>query len=260
MISYHPIISSGIRPKQKKMNKRKIAIFVEGQAEYIFVRDFLCAWYEYDGNKLGLECYEFHSGNTNDVPYPFGSRESESFYQIYNVGNDRSVMSKMLKETARLKNAGFQLIVGLSDMFGDDYHQAVQNRTINEDINKRFKEARQEIIRCSGHQDSLRFHFAIMEVEAWFIGMYQFLQQVDATLTPELILKQLELDITADPEITHYHPAQVLEDIYKLAGKQYGKHESDICCITSALLKQDYQDLIGSGKCRSFKAFAEDIL
>lgn len=28
------------------MNTRKIAIFVEGQTEYIFVRDFLCAWYD----------------------------------------------------------------------------------------------------------------------------------------------------------------------------------------------------------------------
>ena len=26
------------------MNIRKIAVFVEGQTEYIFVRDFLCAW------------------------------------------------------------------------------------------------------------------------------------------------------------------------------------------------------------------------
>jgi len=242
------------------MNERKIAIFVEGQAEYIFVRDFLCAWYEYDGNKLGLECYEFRSGNTNDIPYPFGSRTSENFYQIYNVGNDRSVMSKMLKETGRLKNAGFQLVVGLSDMFGDDYHQTVQNRTISEDINKRFKKARQEVILHSGFQDLIRFHFAIMEVEAWFLGMYQFLQQIDATLTPELILKHLEIDITANPEITYYHPAQILDNIYKLAAKQYGKHESDVCSITSALSKQDYQGLIDSGKCESFREFAEDLL
>ena len=40
------------------MNIRKIAVFVEGQTEYIFVRDFLCAWYEFDAKKLGLECYQ----------------------------------------------------------------------------------------------------------------------------------------------------------------------------------------------------------
>lgn len=242
------------------MNERKIAIFVEGQAEYIFVRDFLCAWYEYDRNQLGLECYEFRSNHTNDVPYPFGGHESKNFYLIYNVGNDRSVMSKMLKEAERLKNAGFKLIVGLCDMFGDDYHRAVQKRTISEDINKRFKKARQEVILHSGYQDLLRFHFAIMEVEAWFLGMYPFLQQIDATLTPELILKRLGVDITADPEITYYHPAQVLENIYKLVAKHYGKHESDVCSITSALSKQDYQGLIDSGKCESFREFAKVIV
>lgn len=242
------------------MNKRKIAIFVEGQAEYIFVRDFLCTWYEYDTALLGIECYEFRSSRTNDIPYPLGDRNSENYYQIYNVGNDRSVMSKMLKEAPRLKNAGFQLIVGLSDMFGNEYHRTVQNRTINEEVNERFRQARREVIYASGHGDMVRFHFAIMEVEAWFLGMHRFLQQVDATLTPELILRQLELEITADPEPTHYHPAQILDDIYRLAGKRYGKHESDVCSITSALQKQDYQELITSGKCRSFAEFSADIL
>lgn len=242
------------------MNKRKIAIFVEGQAEYIFVRDFLCTWYEYDTALLGIECYEFRSSRTNDIPYPLGDRNSKNYYQIYNVGNDRSVMSKMLKEAPRLKNAGFQLIVGLSDMFGDEYHRMVQNRTINETVNERFRQSRQAVLCASGYRDMIRFHFAIMEVEAWFLGMHRFLQQVDATLTPQLILQELNLEITADPESTHYHPAQVLDDIYRLAGKRYGKHESDVCSITSTLLKQDYQELITSGKCRSFAGFSADIL
>lgn len=242
------------------MNKRKIAIFVEGQAEYIFVRDFLCTWYEYDTALLGIECYEFRSNRTNDIPYPLGDRNSENYYQIYNVGNDRSVMSKMLKETPRLRNAGFQLIVGLSDMFGDEYHRTVQNRTINEEVNEHFRQSRREVLCASGYGDMIRFHFAIMEVEAWFLGMHRFLQQVDATLTPQLILQELNLEITADPELTHYHPAQVLDDIYRLADKRYGKHESDVCSITSALQKQDYQELITSGKCRSFAEFSADIL
>lgn len=78
------------------MNIRKIAVFVEGQTEYIFVRDFLCAWYEFDAKKLGLECYQFNGNKENKIPYPHGTRDSENFYLIYNVGNDQSVLSKML--------------------------------------------------------------------------------------------------------------------------------------------------------------------
>lgn len=242
------------------MNKRKIAILVEGQAEYIFVRDFLCSWYEYDAARIGIECYEFRSDKTNGIPYPFGSRDSETFYQIYNVGNDRSVISKMLKEAPRLKNAGFQLIVGLSDMFGDEYHKAVQERVINREVNKRFIQARQEVLATSNCANILRYHFAIMEVEAWFLGMYQFLHRVDKQLTPSNISQELGIDITKDPEITFYHPAVILDNIYQLAGKHYGKHCNDVCSITASLEKKDYKQLMDSEKCNSFKLFVQNIL
>lgn len=201
------------------MNKRKIAIFVEGQAEYIFVRDFLCCWYEYNADKAGIECPALRADKFNKIPYPFGSRESENFYQIVNVGNDRSVMSKMIKESERLSNAGFHLIVGLSDMYGDDYHKVSRNRTINEEINIRFMQARQDSIEHSSQKDKLRFHFAIMEVEAWILGMYEALQKINSKLTPELITAELHIDIMADPEKTHYHPALILDNVYRLVGK-----------------------------------------
>lgn len=241
------------------MNKRKTAIFVEGQTEYIFVRDFLCTWYEYDVTKLGLECYEFRARNTNTLPYPVGSHDSEDFYLIYKVGNDQSVMSKMLKEAGRLKNTGYQLIIGVCDMYCDEYHKAVKDRTINPDVNNLFIKGRHRIIEDSGFQDILQFHFAIMEAEAWLLGMYQFLPKIAPTLTQEFISQKLDIDITADPEVTYYHPAKVLDDIYNLAGKHYGKHQSDICSITSTLSKQDYAGLINSGKCQSFAKFVNAI-
>lgn len=101
------------------MNKRKVAVFVEGQSEYVFVRDFLCRWYNYDSSLLGIECFSLRSDRYNSEPYPFGDRESDNFYQIVNVGNDRSVISKMLKEAPRLQNACFHQIIGLSDMYSD---------------------------------------------------------------------------------------------------------------------------------------------
>lgn len=242
------------------MNKRKIAILVEGQAEYIFVRDFLCCWYEYDATKMGLECYAFRSEQTHEVPYSFGSRNSETFYQIYNVGNDRSVLSKMLKEAPRLKNVGFQRIVGLSDMFSDAYHQIARNRCISKKINEQFIQAHQEVLANSEQSDVLCYHFAIMEVEAWFLGMYPYLRRIDIRLSPQLIFTSLGIDVTQDPETTFYHPAVILDKIYRLAGKHYGKHDDDVCRILSILKKQDYRMLLDSGKCNSFKEFVKDIV
>lgn len=242
------------------MNIKKIAVFVEGQTEYIFVRDFLCAWYEYDAQKLGLECYQFKGNKTNNVPYPFGTRESENFYLIYNVGNDQSVVSKMLKEAPRLQNSGYQLIVGLNDMYCDDYHTCVKNRQISMKVNEKFKNERNKVIQLQGLTHLIKPHFAIMEVEAWFLGMYECLQRINKRFTPELIKDKLGTDITKDPETTVYHPAKVLNDIYQLENMQYGKHASDAYAITSTLTKEDFLYLMNSGKCQSFKDFVNEIV
>lgn len=242
------------------MNIRKIAVFVEGQTEYIFVRDFLCTWYDYDANRLGLECYQFNGNQANDVPYPYGTRKSENFYLIYNVGNDQTVMSKMLKEAPRLLNNGYDLIVGLNDMYCDSYHTCVKNRQIDTKVNEKFKDKRKDIIHRQGFDKVMKSHFAIMEVEAWFLGMYDYLQRINSRLTPELIKAQLNTDITQDPEISVYHPAKLLNDIYQLEKMQYGKHASDAHAITSTLTKNDYLYLMRSGKCQSFKEFIKDII
>lgn len=78
------------------MNRRKVAVFVEGMTEQTFVREFLLKWYEYDAARLGIECYALRSDNQNESPFPWGDRSSENFYMILNVGNDKSVFSKML--------------------------------------------------------------------------------------------------------------------------------------------------------------------
>ena len=170
------------------MNKRKVAVFVEGQSEYVFVRDFLCRWYDYDSSVLGIECFSLRSDRYNSEPYSFGNRESINYYQIVNVGNDRSVLSKMLKEAPRLQNVGFHQIIGLSDMYSDLYHVQTKERCIDLSVNQKFIDEHQNSLNTSLQRDLLSYHFAIMEVEAWILGMYQFLQQVDPSLTPQFIM------------------------------------------------------------------------
>lgn len=242
------------------MNKRKIAVFVEGQSEYIFVRDFLCSWYNYDSSLLGIECFSLRSNHYNSVPYPFGNRESDNFYQIVNVGNDRSVISKMLKEAPCLQNAGFHQIIGLSDMYSDLYHAQTKERRIDFAINQRFIEEHYKYLNESTQKNLLSYHFAIMEVEAWILGMYQFLQRMDASLTPDFIKSKLQIDITSDPEKSFYHPAKVLDDIYHLVGRHYSKHLKDISSITSQFGRDDYSCLLKANRCNSFKEFVVDLV
>lgn len=244
------------------MNKRKIALFVEGDTELIFVRSFLNVWYNYDANLLGVECYKLQANQPHPVPYPIGSRDSENFYQIIIVGND-NIMSKMLERAESLGNAGFSLVVGLRDMFCDAYHKkSVHGRVVSPDLNARFIASAREVINNCGLSNSsdIQIHYAIMEVETWLLGMSNILTLIDSNLTKEDVVRQIGIDLSQDPETTIYHPAVELKKLFDLTGGQYDKHTDETEKIISQLIKEDYETLYHSGKCESFHRFVDAIV
>lgn len=83
---------------------------------------------------------------------------------------------------------------------------------------------------------------------------------IDSSLTTTSIKESLGLDLSQDPEMTIYHPAVVLNNIYNLSGKTYGKHTDDTEKIISQLLREDFEQLYTSGKCQSFQQFVNAIL
>lgn len=244
------------------MNKRKITIFVEGDTELIFVRNFLNTWYNYDANTLGVECYKLQSNQPNPVPYSIGSRNSENFYQIIIVGND-NIASKVLSRAEELGKAGFSSIIGLRDMYCDAYHKhSPHGRIVSSELNDRFKQKIQETINYSQlpNKRDIHIHFAIMEVEAWLLGIENLLTYINSELDLLSVKEQIGLDILKDPETTIYHPAYKLEQLFALADKQYGKHTDVTEKLLSQLMRTDYEQLYCSGKCRSFHEFVDLIL
>lgn len=237
------------------MNKRKVAVFVEGLTEQIFVRELLYVWYGYDTNRIGFHCYSLRADDLHDTPYNVGSAESEYFYQIINVGNDESVLSKMLREVERLTNQGFTTIIGLKDMYGDKYKSLSQHREVQKTLNEKFIDGAKGVIRDYGVEDRVHICFAIMEIEAWFLGLETLFTSIDISLTPKTIREETNIDITQDPEVTIFHPFVTLCKILELKGIRYNKHESDISSLISKLTKTDYEILLESGKCASFKTF-----
>lgn len=245
------------------MNKRKIAIFVEGDTELIFVRHFLNTWYNYDANLLGFECYKLQSNNKNTVPYPIGDRNSENFYEIIIVGNDNSVLSKIFSRAEELGNSGFSSIIGLRDMYCEKYHKASSHgRVISASLNEKFISAAQKEISLSklSNRQDIQLHFAIMEVEAWLLGMNRLPMLIETSLTAEDIKERLKIDMSQDPETSFYHPAVVLSNIFNLGGKSYDKHKNEIEKIISQLMREDFEQLYCSGKCQSFKQFMDAIV
>ena len=228
---------------------RKVALFVEGLAEQVFVRDFLIKWYDWDGSKVGLTCYKLHAGNEYDAPYPYGTADSENYFQIFNVGNDNSVLSVMLDRADWLHKAGYTLVVGLRDMFSKVYHQKTfqknNERVIDPELNEKFIQSAKETIAASSKSLELQMHFAIMEVEAWLLGMPRFMEFLQ--------------DIN-DPETDIYHPAEKLKELMEAMGSGYDKHSKDIESIIGDLEKEDYLALYESGRCQSFRKFVNVLI
>lgn len=242
------------------MNKRKLAVFVEGQTELIFVREFLKQWYAYDINVIGFDCYKLLSDEFCDASYKYGSEDSENYFFLVNVGNDNTVLSAIIKRIKFLQNKGFQVVVGLRDMYSRLYIKDAGKREIVDSVSQQYFNSVKEVLGNIENGSFVDFHFAIMEVEAWFLGVPGFLEKLDECLTPDYVKQEVGIDLENDPERTIFHPAAELGKIYSLAGKQYDKHQSDISAIMATLTPDDFLELITSGKCNAFKAFAESLL
>lgn len=219
---------------------KKVALFVEGQAESIFVREFLLKWYEYNVAELGFDCYTMFSSDIRPIGRSYGNKESAHYYQIINVNNDNSVLGRIMENADRLVDRGFELIIGLRDMYTPRYREMAHDHRVHVDLNQRFIKSSNKIIsECLSHKN-ISFHFAIMEVEAWMIGLLNLSEE--------------------DPETAYIHPAKTLCDFMRQAGKQYDKKEGEVESICSQFTKEHFHNLLDSGRCSSFASFVQALV
>ena len=242
---------------------RKVAIFVEGQTEQIFVRECLLRLWEYQN--VQLECRTlFTDHQYNYAEYDFPNPDAGFHFEIINVGNDNAVLPRILRREQYLWNQGFELILGLRDMYSKDYRELNANSPgkINVELIQKFLQGAAATVKAkSSRPEKIVIHFAIMEVEAWFIGMYHYLERHHEMLTTDHIHLELGFDLqNCDPETDVYHPTDTLDSIYRLIGERYGKSRGEIEAILAHLQKEDLRGLAISGKCASFARFHTDLL
>ena len=148
---------------------RKIAIFVEGNTELIFVREYLRKRFEYED--LEIECRKRQFSRFDEVPFQIPNSKAKFHFRIIDSGSDVKVLDDILEDEQLLRNLGYQKIIGLRDMYSENYIKIVkQSKLIKADINQKFIDGSQaRINREAKKSDSISFCFAIMEVEAWLL-------------------------------------------------------------------------------------------
>lgn len=239
----------------------KYAVYVEGQSELLFVADVLQKYSNYNPSLCGLRCINLNADDFERMNHPVqGDEYSDRYYQIVNVNNDNRVVSKLNKDIPGLLAQGYNVIIGLKDVFGDAYKLMTNGQPgIAREVIEKMHGIQTAAIKAPEGSDC-RLHFAIMEYEAWMLALIEQ-YVVSKNRNVKDVCTQLGIDITTrDPEQTIYHPFPIVKKIYQACGEDYNKHGKESRSFLSTLTVDDYERLRQSGRCASFAKFIDSLL
>lgn len=228
---------------------RKLAIFVEGQTEQIFVREFLKSF----ASQHSISIEEAVIGGKKKIrtvtlikhepPNP----ETEFYILIYDSGQDNSVNSDMRDQRSSLTQNGYEKIIGLRDL----YPKNISEKAI---LERSF----QYTLR---NQTGIPIHliFAVMEFEAWFLAEWKHFQKIDKCLTPNYIKQEFGFNPEIDNIENRPHPAEDLDLIYQRVGRCYDKTKAQVEEIVS-YLDFDFIRLDVVNRVDQLNLFIEEII
>jgi hypothetical protein len=182
---------------------KKIVVFTEGQGELIFVRHVLLQLIGYE--RLSFECFELKADRLLQVPHKHTPPNALIHHHIINVGTDERVLSAIVERYEKFVNMGFE-VIGLRDMYSAEYKKKTSQ--VDQNINVLFRNIVDNVINGLNNSERIHFFFAIMELEAWLLGLYENFEMINPLLTVEAIRNGLGFDLQIiNPETTFFQPA-----------------------------------------------------
>lgn len=198
------------------MTAKKIACFVEGQTEQIFVEKLFQEIAGY--KKISIETYKFQGCKTKRTIQPLKPsivQDAPFFVLLYDCTCDSQLLSDIRKQHESLTNSGYEKILGLRDL----YPQPLEKKSeIEKGIRGFLKPLQKRGI-------PICMNLAVMEIEAWFLAEWHYLAKLDSRLIPDFILQECGYDLRSIDIEQRPHPSQDLDDIYQLIGCKYDKSE-----------------------------------
>jgi hypothetical protein len=236
---------------------KKVVIFTEGQSELIFIRQLL--FHLIDNAKLSFDCMALRGQIEHSVPFKYQCPNPQVYFLIINVGNDERVLSVIKEREERLISSGYERIIGLRDLYSRAYRE--RSATIDDQVSNEFITSFSSTLGQMNHCDKIVLYLAIMELEAWFLGMYNLFSKINNSLTVEYIEQQCGFNLrNIDPQKEFFKPSNELEQIFLLIGMQYSKSLDDMEMITSNLDNEDFLNAIENNRCESFRAFRSELI
>ena len=238
----------------------KYAVYVEGKSELLFVADVLQKYSNYNPSLCGLRCINLNADDFERMSHPVqGDEHSARYYQIVNVNNDNRVVTKLNKDIPGLLAQGYNVIIGLKDVYGDAYKLMTREQpVIDREVIEKMHGIQTDAINAPEGSDC-RLHFAIMEYESWMLALIENYVKSNGNDAVKLC-QRLGVDLTSDFEEVIYHPFPLVRKIYQACGSDYHKHGGESFSFLSTLTVEDYERLRLSGRCASFAKFLDSLL
>jgi len=194
---------------------KRIAIFVEGQTEQIFIHKLVREILGED--KVSIIMKRSLGGakipKQEIVRGASFSRSPDYYVLINDCGADNRVKSEIIENLDNLSEKGYKYIIGVRDLY-----------PLHENDYLRLEKGMNFLPKKYGlFRDIMKIIIIIQEVETWFLAETNHYKKVDKRLNGPFINKYLGFNpFTMD--VTHRrHPSKDLNDIYRLVGKSYTK-------------------------------------
>jgi hypothetical protein len=238
---------------------KRIAIFAEGQTELIFIRNLLL--WVLDPSKISFECFELIAHKLSNVPFSYPNPNADVHFLVLNVHGDEGVLSSIKeREQNLIEKRGYERIIGLRDMYCDEYVRRSPG-VIDNQISNLMIQRHNQTVGYMIHSDKIKLYHAIMEIEAWFLGMYHLFSKIDSNLTVENIKQKLGIDlITTDPQQLFFKPSDQVNSIFQLCGGEYKKKQGEIEHICSKIDASDLDNARENNRCSCFSDFHNEII
>lgn len=198
------------------MTVKKLAIFVEGQTEQLFLQTLM----EEIAGKKKIDVQPVVYGTAAlaklDLTKKRIFRENlKYFVLLMNCQNDEKVRSVIIEQRPSLTKAGYSLILGLRDLYP---------KTLAElEIVKRNMAYQ---LPTSGVPTHILL--AVAEVEAWFLQDYTHYAKIDSALDHTKFKSLFGFDPMLDSAETVPWPSDLLHRIYQSVGKAYKKSRAHV--------------------------------
>lgn len=207
---------------------KRLAFFVEGQTEQIFLKSLL--EHIAGQKKIDVEVTTYQSANITKLELTkrriFRS-DLEYFVLVTNCENDEKVKSVILDQRPTLTNAGYSLILGLRDLYP---------KTLAD-----IAEVKRNIaygLPTAGVPTHILL--AVTEIEAWFLQDHTHYSKIDATLLHPNFKAGFGFDPMMDSAENVVWPSDLLHRIYQSGGKAYKKSRRHVDRTVGVL---DYDEM-----------------